>query len=322
MDSDDLSRPDRCEKQLSVFDRNPDISIVSGTVEEFSVSPETVEARRILPEKQKDILTFAKKRNPFNHPCVMYRRSAVEAAGGYQDFYLLEDYYLWVRMLQNGCQGMNLQTPLLWMRAGSEMYRRRAGRKYAARLREKLCQVESLEDIFKVEPPEKKPEPKSEKKPEEEKAEAGKGKGADGKAKAQPQPQQQKGASQPQPQAQSQQSAQPQKKKENKPHVPRQVAEKRVVDTRGGAAVNIEKYNEKFEDMAGSKANSSKMRSGGSGNKEKIKSQAKQRQQAQQQSPAKRRQEEREVVCSKSPVAYVGIDTEGQGSVFLSAAQA
>ena len=43
-------------------------------------------------------------------------------------------------------------------------------------------------------------------------------------------------------------------------HVPRQVAEKRVVDTRGGAAVNIEKYNEKFEDMAGAKANSSNMR--------------------------------------------------------------
>ena len=67
-----------------------------------------------------------------------------------------------------------------------------------------------------------------------------------------------------------------------------------MVDTRGGAAVNIEKYNEKFEDMAGNKTNSSKLRSGGGGNKEKIKSQAKQRQQAQQQSPAKRRQEERD----------------------------
>ena len=67
------------------------------------------------------------------------------------------------------------------------------------------------------------------------------------------------------------------------------------MDTRGGAAVNIEKYNEKFEDMAGHKANTGKLRSGAaSGNKEKINSKSKQRQQAQQQSSGKRRQEERD----------------------------
>lgn len=131
MDSDDISRPDRCEKQLNMFLKNPELSIVSGTVEEFASSPNQVKAKRILPEKQEDIVEFAKKRNPFNHPCVMYKKSAVEAAGGYQDFYLLEDYYLWVRMLQNGAVGYNLQEPLLWMRAGSEMYKRRAGWKYA-----------------------------------------------------------------------------------------------------------------------------------------------------------------------------------------------
>ena len=131
MDSDDISRPDRCEKQLAVFRDRPETAVVSGIVEEFSNTIEDVEARRVLPEESEDILSFAKKRNPFNHPCVMYRKSAVEAAGGYQDFYLLEDYYLWIRMLQNGCKGYNLQEPLLWMRAGSEMYKRRAGWKYA-----------------------------------------------------------------------------------------------------------------------------------------------------------------------------------------------
>lgn len=60
----------------------------------------------------------------------MYRKSAVEAAGGYQDFYLLEDYYLWIRMLKKGFIGYNIQTPILWMRAGSDMYKRRGGWKY------------------------------------------------------------------------------------------------------------------------------------------------------------------------------------------------
>ena len=80
--------------------------------------------------------------------------------------------------------------------------------------------------------------------------------------------------------------------KKDKPHTPRQVAEKRVVDTRGGAAVNIEKYNEKFEDMAGAKANNNNLRRG---NKEKITSKSKQRPQAQLAS-AKRRQEERDKI--------------------------
>lgn len=131
MDSDDISRPDRCERQLKVFEEHPDVSICSGIVEEFTTSTSEIEARRVPPETQEEIISFAKKRNPFNHPCVMYKKSAVEDAGGYQDFYLLEDYYLWIRMLQKESQGYNLQEPLLWMRAGSDMYKRRAGWKYA-----------------------------------------------------------------------------------------------------------------------------------------------------------------------------------------------
>lgn len=131
MDSDDISRADRCERQLKVFLTHPDVSVVSGIVEEFTTSTDQIEARRVPPETQDQILTFAKKRNPFNHPCVMYKKSAVKAAGGYQDFYLLEDYFLWIRMLQKGSTGYNLQEPLLWMRAGSDMYKRRAGWKYA-----------------------------------------------------------------------------------------------------------------------------------------------------------------------------------------------
>lgn len=130
MDSDDISRPDRCERQLKAFADHPELSLVSGTVEEFSDSIEHVYASRRVPAHQAEILAFAKQRNPFNHPCIMYKKSHVEAAGGYQDFFLLEDYYLWIRMLQQGMQGQNIQEPLLWMRGGSAMYKRRGGWKY------------------------------------------------------------------------------------------------------------------------------------------------------------------------------------------------
>ena len=135
-------------------------------------------------------------------------------------------------------------------------------------------QVESLEEIFKVEP---KPEPAP--RQEEKKAEAAPAKpGAAKPAPSMP-------GTKPAPAAEP-----PRPVKKDKPHVPRQVAEKRVVDTRGGAAVNIEKYNEKFEDLAGARGGGN-LKSGGK--KEKIGGKNKQRQSAQQQSSAKRRQEER-----------------------------
>jgi len=131
MDSDDIAYPDRCEKQMAVFNTRPEVSICSGIVEEFTTDPDVVDTRRVPPENNAEIVEFAKKRNPFNHPCVMYKKSAVEAAGSYQNFYLLEDYYLWLRMLMIGYQGYNIQEPLLHMRAGSDMYLRRASWKYA-----------------------------------------------------------------------------------------------------------------------------------------------------------------------------------------------
>lgn len=131
MDSDDIAYPDRCEKQIAVFNTHSEVSICSGIVEEFTTDPNTVDTRRVPPETNAEIIEFAKKRNPFNHPCVMYKKSAVKAVGSYQDFYLLEGYYLWLRMLMAGYQGYNIQEPLLYMRAGSDMYLRRAGWKYA-----------------------------------------------------------------------------------------------------------------------------------------------------------------------------------------------
>ena len=63
MDSDDISKVDRCEKQLLVFREQPDVSICSGIVEEFTTSIDIIEARRVPPEKHEQILTFAKKRS-------------------------------------------------------------------------------------------------------------------------------------------------------------------------------------------------------------------------------------------------------------------
>lgn len=130
MDSDDISRPKRCEKELEVFMSHPEISIVGGIIEEFSMTPEVIDAKRAVPETTEEIVEFSKKRNPFNHPSVMYRKKDVLKAGNYSDIRYMQDYYLWIEMLIAGMKGYNIQEPLVWMRADSNLFKRRSGRLY------------------------------------------------------------------------------------------------------------------------------------------------------------------------------------------------
>ena len=132
MDSDDISRPYRCERQLELFERYPDICLSSGTVSEFVTDPDHPTGKRTLPITDAEIRAFSRKRNPMNHPCVMFKKSAVESAGGYKETYhLFEDYYLWVRMLMKGYKARNARDVLLDMRSPADMYLRRGGKKYA-----------------------------------------------------------------------------------------------------------------------------------------------------------------------------------------------
>ena len=128
-------------------------------------------------------------------------------------------------------------------------------------------QVGSIAEIFAPEPEEKKapakaPEEKKSAEPAAEKVAAA---SAVSPAPAQPQP----------------------KPKTEKPAQPKQVVEKRVVDTRGSAGANLSKYDERFDKIAGSSGKDFHR-----GGKEKIQNKNKQRQQ--QVASAKRRQEERD----------------------------
>ena len=131
-------------------------------------------------------------------------------------------------------------------------------------------QCASMEDLFKV--PEAKPAPsKPEPQPEQaQSAQPQQSQARPQQPQQQPQkPQQPQAAqAQPQPQAQSQQA------KEQKPHVPRQVPEKRVIDTRGGGNVNLGKYDERFDRLAGAHGGDNVKRG-----KEKFQNKQKQRQQ-------------------------------------------
>lgn len=131
MDSDDICKPDRFEKQLAVYACQPQLAAVGSWVDEFTDDPARLLSVRRTPCASKEISHFARKRNPLNHPTVMFRKDAIQQVGGYQPFFLFEDYYLWIRLLVNGFELYNIQESLLFFRSNPQMIARRGGLKYA-----------------------------------------------------------------------------------------------------------------------------------------------------------------------------------------------
>lgn len=130
MDTDDIAGISRCEKQLEFLNSNPDISVVGGQIEEFIGSPDHIVAKRIVPLKDIELKEFNKKRCPFNHMTVMFKKKDITEAGSYQDWFWNEDYYLWNRLALAGKKFANLPDVLVLVRTGEDMYQRRGGIKY------------------------------------------------------------------------------------------------------------------------------------------------------------------------------------------------
>ena len=130
MDSDDIAVPDRFEQQLKAFESDPALDIIGGDISEFIGDEKNIVAYRRVPLTDKDIKENMKIRCPFNHVSVMFRKSAVQAAGGYLDLFWNEDYFLWIRLAERGAIMANTGTVLVNVRTGKDMYRRRGGSRY------------------------------------------------------------------------------------------------------------------------------------------------------------------------------------------------
>lgn len=131
MDTDDICKPWRFERQLRVFEEKPETDVCGTWIDEFAEQEDKITSSRKTPGSNPEIYEFGKKRNPMNHVTVMFRKEKVIAAGGYQDYLLFEDYYLWVRMLVQGCQFHTIQASGVKVRADLDMVARRRGLRYA-----------------------------------------------------------------------------------------------------------------------------------------------------------------------------------------------
>ena len=130
MDTDDICKPDRFEKQIQFIKENPEVVLFSGQILEFNENPSDADTLKYVPTEHTDIVKFAQKRSPFNHMTVAYKKSVIDAVGGYQHHLFMEDYNLWLRVIGAGYRVGNHSDILLYARVGNGMHARRKGYEY------------------------------------------------------------------------------------------------------------------------------------------------------------------------------------------------
>lgn len=135
MDSDDYVVPERCEKQLRLFEKDPKLGMVGSFEAEFIDSIENVVSIHREPEFDQEIYQFMRRRCAVLHPTVIFKKSEVIRAGNYQEtsFYAVyEDYDLFARMIFDAkVKCYNIQECLYYIRTSEDFYERRGGKKYA-----------------------------------------------------------------------------------------------------------------------------------------------------------------------------------------------
>ena len=130
MDSDDISKLDRFEKQFNYLQKHPETALLGTWITEFSKDENNPDTVTKLPCIHQAIIKFAKRRNPFRHVTVVFKKSAVIQSGNYRDFLWFEDYDLFVRILQKGYIAANIPECLVNVRADKDMFARRGGWQY------------------------------------------------------------------------------------------------------------------------------------------------------------------------------------------------
>jgi glycosyltransferase involved in cell wall biosynthesis len=127
-DADDINLPDRFEKLIQNSGDNVDI--VGSAIREIDKNGKCTGSRSV-PLSHLEICEYAKRRNPFNHMAVMFRKDLVVRNKGYPNLYLREDYALWAVLLNDGAKAINLPDELVEAYAGDALMKRRGGFKYA-----------------------------------------------------------------------------------------------------------------------------------------------------------------------------------------------
>ena len=130
MDTDDIAKSDRFERQIKFLEEHSEVALLGSYSKEFDTDYDNPYATMKLPCTHSEILRFARKRNPFRHPTVIFKKSVVLECGNYREFLWFEDYDLFVRIMNKGHQVANINDFLVYVRADNDQFARRGGWTY------------------------------------------------------------------------------------------------------------------------------------------------------------------------------------------------
>ncbi|GHV46182.1 putative glycosyltransferase EpsE [Spirochaetia bacterium] len=123
-DGDDISLPERFQKEVDFLDNNPTISLVSCPLIRFDEKGDfCIEKAVAYPDKMDFI-----HHSPFRHASCMIRKSVMDSVNGYSESKWLlrvEDYHLWFKIYAKGYRGHNIQQPLYKARDDVNAFKRR-----------------------------------------------------------------------------------------------------------------------------------------------------------------------------------------------------
>ncbi len=131
MDADDYAVPERLEKQIHFVKNNKDVDVLFTAQAEFYEAHERVDALKYVPVEHEKIVHLLRWRNIISHPTVLMRRSLLMAVEGYNSVHYLEDYDLYMRMIQKNARFAALQEPMVRVRVSPQQLYRRGGWRYA-----------------------------------------------------------------------------------------------------------------------------------------------------------------------------------------------
>jgi glycosyltransferase involved in cell wall biosynthesis len=131
MDADDISMPERFEKQIVFMEAHPETECLgTWAIEIKSDGGEFY--RKQMPETHEGCWVQFMIRDCMIHPTVMYRRSYIQKAGVYSlDTYFGEDTMMWAQGFAAGCKFANLPEYLFKFRLNDDFFNRRRGWKHA-----------------------------------------------------------------------------------------------------------------------------------------------------------------------------------------------
>lgn len=150
MDSDDISKQERFEKEITIFENKKDVDVVGSFISEFNNNPDEITGIRQVPETHEDILKMFKMRNPVNNVTVMFKRDSLTKIGGYSEERANEDFNIYVKLLLDGNKFYNIQEPLVHVRTGQGMVERRGDIKiyHAWKKNQKLLYKGNVTNFF------------------------------------------------------------------------------------------------------------------------------------------------------------------------------